>query len=327
VLSRAAAAIALVVASSLPARAAAPERPIEEALELQYDGACLDPTDLAQRLAEWLGRERIESDWKVVVRGRDSPAAKLQFEVRQGGRRRALRTFQDLPERCDDVRAALAFAIALAIDARVIERKGRPEVATTEPKPAPPASQPEVTSTPPGPQRVQSPVTAIGEPRGLLLWRVLPDAVLGGETVVGVRWRSLSVAAGVAATLYSETTLGAGQAAVRLLAARLELCVPFSETALRVESCIGGYAGSVTGRGKGFVQPVENQQPYVAATTGFALAYAMTDWASLRGAVNAVHGLRRPVLVVQRGDSVVDEQALPALGASASLGLVLNWPN
>ena len=112
----------------------APMQPVAEAVTVPADDACLSP-GLASPIATWLGRDEVRADLTVeVVIGDDA----IGFVLRRAGEIRVERMLSPAPADCADRRAALGLAIAMALDAAVLEAfvPPPPEPEPTEPRPA-----------------------------------------------------------------------------------------------------------------------------------------------------------------------------------------------
>jgi hypothetical protein len=187
VLLRAGPVLAVALAVAGPARAQ--ERSLAEAVTVAEGDPCLDAEGLVAHVTTWLGRDRIAAELGVVV---ETGAADASFAITRADERTATRRFDDLPTECPDRRAVIALAIALALDAAVLESIGiaAPERPPTEPPEDPP---------PPRAPAGERPAFSL-EAEGMLLVEVLPELALAGAVSVsalvgaGVRIRGGVVA-------------------------------------------------------------------------------------------------------------------------------------
>ncbi|MDQ3035057.1 MAG: hypothetical protein M3Y87_21800, partial [Myxococcota bacterium] len=113
--------MAFVLVASVAARASADDRPLADAITVASPDECLERDALVAHVETWLGRASIASELGVVVEG---DADEVSFLVTRGGEPIATRRFDRLPRACADRRAALSLAIALAIDAAILESLG-----------------------------------------------------------------------------------------------------------------------------------------------------------------------------------------------------------
>ncbi len=115
--------------------------PIAAALRIGPN-ACFDAASLAPVLARWLQRDVIDRRIVVEVTGQPDTPEGLVLRVRRDGQLVGERRFPSLSAPCEEVRAAVGLAAALAVDATVLESlgvKAAPVIAPAPPLEAPPA--------------------------------------------------------------------------------------------------------------------------------------------------------------------------------------------
>lgn len=254
--------------------AAAALQPLRTAITLQPGQTCLQEAQLESRTARWLERDQIDGRIHIVVRGGDAPQA-VAFTVQRGAAPPAERRLQDLPDDCDQLHAAVALSIALAIDATLAEvpksPPSPPVVAAPDPPPA--VAAPPVVAPPPGPR-------ADGRPR----LRVDAAAGLSSGLVVGLApavtarvgfsprdW--IEARAGLLAT--STGGLGfsdvSGSYAAWIAAGRAEVCAraPAHER-VDLGVCMGAELGAFVTRGSDGLPGggVRATSPWVAILAG-----------------------------------------------------------
>ncbi len=106
---------------------------------------CLSAETLAEHVPAWLGRDEIEANIDIEVRGDPfvANAAAITVTTPAGLIERA---FDDGPPGCSDLHAVLGLAIAMAIDASVLSMLGYevidPPVAAPAPAPATDSERP-----------------------------------------------------------------------------------------------------------------------------------------------------------------------------------------
>lgn len=102
---------------SVPARAE--EGP---AVEVPEGRPCLNAPALKTQIRSWLGNTRIDSSVRIFADEAADGASEARFEVRQGPRTLAQRRFSPAPPDCTQRQAVMALAIALVLEASLIEQ-------------------------------------------------------------------------------------------------------------------------------------------------------------------------------------------------------------
>ena len=92
------------------------EQSVGEAIDLDAGPTCLEEQRLERRVARWLGRQVVDPGVRIWVRGGPSEN-RVQFTLRRTAAERTQRDLGEVPGDCGDRHAAVALAIALAIDA------------------------------------------------------------------------------------------------------------------------------------------------------------------------------------------------------------------
>ena len=223
-------ALALVAASvggARPLRAAAPAGPntVERAVEVDPGQTCLDEERLERHVRAWLGNSRVDPGVHVTVEGDRSRADVAEFKVVHDGKAR-VRRFDRMPAGCEETHAAVALAIALAIDGGLLRR---------------------ITALgPPSPTTLLTVQAGFG-------YEVLPNSSFGGRAGVEhelVDWL------GVVAELGGQYSPGnaisgtSGHFDAMLFSLNVRACAgrPLAD-AFRVALCTGGSAGVVHASG------------------------------------------------------------------------------
>ena len=119
----------------LQTRALADEstQPVLDALVTHAD-RCLDRSAVAAQIVAWLRRDAIDRRIGILVAA-TTDGAGASFVIQRDGIAIAERQFARLPNECAELRAALGLAIALAIDATVLESLGVVDI-VSQPTPA-----------------------------------------------------------------------------------------------------------------------------------------------------------------------------------------------
>ena len=299
------------------AHAQGPTRPLGDAISVARESECLSVDALVPHLRVWLRRDEVESRVSVVVEEEGEGAS---FVVLHDGRPHAVRRFDRLPGPCEDRRAALALAIALAIDAAVLETLGV-SAEPTEPVEAPPTSEPV-----PEPTIPRSSVRLEIALETQLLIEVLPEVAAGwqlGARVVVEDAFEVAIAGSVSSV--SSSALGPGRVDVQLAGARLDLCARRPVEPITLRGCVGVASGAALGRGREVASAREAIVPFVGALARVGLAVTATEWLAFELSFDGWVAILRPRfdLVLTPGGLVAQSASLPVGGGALSLGLVL----
>jgi hypothetical protein len=308
------------------AEPSAPTRALAESVSVQAGTTCLEQTRLVEHVAQWLGRTEIDPRLSIEV-GAGPDAATIV--VREGETVSIERHITPMPADCADLHAAVGLAIALAIDASVLDTLGvpppAPPVAPTRardeevpPPPTKPAPPPPPETTPLHAGAIVSALALVGAPT-----RASFGAELVGE-LGPARWIDLDVGVLVAGGL--PVHLQGGRATPVLVAGRLAAC-PGRAFARRVRLrvCVGLDAGAIRAKGHDYDDPQTAVLPWLAARTGVDLDVRLVDRASLRIGLAAVAPLLRTQLVVlDAANEIVDRDAPTSVGGLFTIGTVLH---
>lgn len=291
--------------------AIAQDRPVAEALALAGSDACLERATLAEHVRSWLGRTEVAAELGIVVQPGPDTAS---FSVTRAGRVVATRRFDALPRECNDRRAVLALAIALALDAAVLESLG---LASAPERAAPPS----VRRAPAG----ERPALSL-EAEASLLVEVLPEVALAGAaSVAWLLGEGIRLRAGAIGTQRVGAAIGHGAADVMLLAGRFDGC--FGRVAapgLLLGGCVGVLAGAVLAQGRGFVPSRSPDVPWVAAAPRAELRWRPWDALALTLAVDGSFAIVRPKLDVDDGaGTVIASRSAPAAGLAVAVGAAM----
>jgi hypothetical protein len=276
-------------------------RAVVDAIAVRGGGSCIDRDELGEHVHAWLEREHIDAELGVVLDLRasaDRQAAHLV--LRRDDRVLAERTFPRLPSECSRAVAALGLAIALAVDATILDELTAASVA-------------------PAPSRFGASATIEGAALAGVLGRPSAGLLLGVE----LRGRGdVAARLAIGTTTRAQLSVGSGAAEVGLSVGRAELCrgAPWGgEWALR--GCAGMAAGVARAEGQGFAQTSTANMAWFAPTAGVALVYHLRPPAALTFGADLMAVLVRPRLQVHdREGGVVAQRSLPSMGAGLSVG-------
>ena len=108
---------------------AVPDQLVAHALSVYPGPTCLEEDRLESRLVRWLERERIDSDIRIQVQGGPGQSD-FKFTLWRADAEPTVRELPAVPGDCGDQHAAVALAIALAIDASLLGPLTAPEQTT-----------------------------------------------------------------------------------------------------------------------------------------------------------------------------------------------------
>jgi hypothetical protein len=303
------------------ATARADSVPVLEALTVE-GSVCIGRDDLARELAERLGRDRVDNDIRVVVRGSPNGAS---FSI--------LRNGQSLGERrleagtnCAKLRSALAVAIAVAMDAAVNEEK-KPPALTPGVDPA--ARGPEV-----GPLAQTKAVIESHHPRslsiggfGAVLIDVLPVVVVGGGVSFGYApLPPLRLRASFIATDSGTVALGSAGLHASLLAGRVDGCAVFGQARMAPHLCLGVAGGAARADGFGLATDYSIERPWVAGLLRGDLQVRVIAGLTVDVGVDAVLPFVAPLYeIALPSGSTETQDRTPFLGFAADLGVAYDF--
>jgi hypothetical protein len=310
-----AAAVALLFSRAGDA-AAEPERPLDEAL-LVEPNECFDAAALAPHVARWLERQAVDRRIQVEISGslRTSPGVALT--VRRDDAIVGGRTFPPFAEPCEEVRAAVGLAAALAIDATVLASLGVP-------LPPPPPSD-EATPPEPEPKPRAWPGAGVSLDGAVLLGvlpvpspALAPSDDLALTPFLGLRFSGLFTRAG-------SVPVGSATAEVTLFAGRIDACSVFVPRPLVVRGCAGLSVGRLQAAGVGGVRPTYTPEAlWLAGAARLEARIPLASWFQIGVAADAFVPFTRASLDVDaRNGSVLASRGLAPLGAAFGAGPVI----
>jgi hypothetical protein len=317
--------LSLVTLSLLAASARADERPVAEAIGVAAapDEACVDGASLASAVRGWLGRDAIAVELEVAV---EVGAESTTIHLRRSGASIGARTFDRLPTACADRRAVLALAIALAIDAALLESIGIAPLAAAPAAPTEPPPDPEPAPVEPPRAPAGERVAVSIEAEAVLAIEVLPDVALAGAASVAVLLGGgARLRAGVLATQRSGTPIAHGSAALSLVAGRIDGCYGRVVAAhILLGGCAGVLAGGVLAEGVGFAEVYAPTIPWVAGAVRAELRWLPWDVLALGVSVEGLFVMVRPRLDLGDGEGgTLAARILPPAGVAIALGAAL----
>jgi hypothetical protein len=302
-------AIGLVVPAVLGRAAArADDRPLADAITVARASDCLEHGALLEHVRTWLRSDRVDARLAIVVHEEEVGAS---FVITRDGAPVAVRRFDRLPHGCPDRRAALGLAVALALDAAVLDAL---EAA------APPADSPVAVEEERGDASTDVALELALEAQAL--FEVLPEVAagwqLGARVVVG---DSFEVGAHAWLTSVAGADLSAGRVSVQLSGGRLDLCARRRVDSIALRGCAGVAAGAAFGTGLDLPGARATVVGFAGLLGRVAVSIPLTDWLALELAGDGWLSLWRPRFdVVDPNGVPVASAELPAGGAVASVG-------
>jgi hypothetical protein len=304
---------------------ALPVRPLEQALFVQPGATCLEPAKLVRRVARWLRRDTVDARIRVDVRGDPQAKERVSFVIDRAGER-AERTIGDAPLDCDQLHAALALSIALAIDATVAggdQARASAELPSDEQL----LAQPE-PAEPPGPPYFRLGLGLFGHATSGLLTD--PSWAASARLELGfMPWLDLRVGA-VGSQLDHQSLRGTPDEStfyVGLLAARLDACaVVAAAERLRAMACLGAMLGRLSTEGHGFSPDQARGTLWSAALGGIEAQAQLWPWLALAASVDLVVPLaKHRIQAVDALGQAAGERLLTPVGVLIGAGPVLRF--
>lgn len=245
----------------------ADERTLGDGVTIATDDPCLSRDALLEAVRAWLGRDTIDAQIEVLI---ESSAGTGSVVVLREGAARATRRFDRLPAACADRRAVLGLAVAIAIDAALLESLApavpEPEP-VTDPAPTPEATLPDAAASGPA-------VAVELGARGGLAVGLLRDASALVALDVGVLvGGTLRIALGAETSSPVTRALGGGSVQAMLIAGRLRVCAVRPDALIELAGCLGISAGSVLGEGTGYARSFSVAQPWIAGALELEAAW------------------------------------------------------
>ncbi len=335
---------ALGMGSPRAARAEPEASSIEEAMAVDSDDACFEPTALRARVVHWLQRNRLEPRVRVVVSAHGGPRRYVSVLVARDATVIGERRFEHLGARCADALDAVAAAIALVLDQASPASEAPPQAeprlpsassgsAASRPSPSPspsPAARPPRLLPPPA--RPLSPAPA----RGL----ALPFAVEAEVGVAGgvlprpstylqpsVRVEPtphLRLFLGSTILIPARGAFGGGEITMGLVTGHAGACGVWSlAPRLQGAGCGQLDVGLLSGRGSGYSRNGSLSRVWSSASLGPSLDFRLSAHWSVGASVQAGLVLTRSELTLEYSDGSVLRRKPSILWAKS--GLHLRW--
>jgi hypothetical protein len=301
---------------------------IATALDVRAGATCVDEDRLATQVRTWLEVPQIDARLRIEVVGDEEHPLKLSFTLRRGDEIIAVRAFDPAPERCTDLHAVVGLAIALAIDATVLESVG------VEPrtKPPPPSKPDRVIQPPP---RIR-PTTPRARPRvwrlraditGLFTYGHPPGVGGGAKLELDFSWREiLEIGTGAIAASSGSQPVGDGAATFSVVGALGQLCAGPPWRVWRPRGCVGVIAGAAIAAGQGFMVDQTSRVAWVVVPFGADVRVRLARRVAFTLGIDGLAAVVRPVFEAVTISQQRVVRRFPRVGLALEAGLsILVW--
>lgn len=294
----------LLLASSLIEGPAVPVearvRPLSEAVSVEPGATCLDPHMVTPKVITYLGKAEVDARIDVEVMGDARDDHRVAFLVRKDGEVAAERAF-DFPSEatCDEIHAVVSVAVALAIDATLLEQERpqtRPEPADVRPEPVPSPRDVVAAGGPVEPRPEPAPIdwhVAVALEAGATV--AAPPPVGGvGALAIEVSWRGFVDlwVMGLGGSAGPQDA-GAGRAVFSIAAGGVGVCGGRRWPRIHPRGCVGALAGAALATGQGFEDDASARVPWVTVLLGADVRFAVASNIELGvGADALVHAVK-----------------------------------
>ncbi len=306
-------------------------RPLGAAIELQFQGDCLDHDRLVEQVERWLDEMLINGRVRILVTGEQEPLG-ARFWLLVDDRRVSVRRFEAFQGTCAELRASLSAAIGLALGA--VDLSQFPPPPPPPPKPVlPPAkltarASLSVDEPPPLPPRrparsglLQS--AAVGAQ--LLGALGVAPGNAGGAGVRGELGFPGDLTARLSANyLTAEAVpIADGSLGARVLAVQSGGCWGRDTLEYRVQVCVDAWLAAVTAQPSNLDRGQQGTLPWFALVPGAELRFQGGRGFGVRFGTQLSFNVVRPRFEVlyNTRDEPLEARGVPPLGLIGTLGL------
>lgn len=296
-------------------------RPVGDAVIVHAAGTCLDRARLLEHVQAGLARDDVDARISVVV---SATATTAELTVMELGRPVATRVFPEIPAKCDDLHAALGIAVAVAIEAAIVQQREEapptaPPVVMPAPVVAPTPTKPARSSPAPARPRLVD-VTLDLSVLGTL--RAPDDLGVGGRIDVDVGALSwMFMRFGVVAMDSPSIAIADGHVDALVVAGSAAVCPRRELAPLEIALCNGAQLGVLHARGRDLPGSQASNVLHASFTSGFFVH----GWTRTRRVGWLVGGSLHVPLVATTlsvaGTTGTVTRPLSPFGASVSVGL------
>jgi hypothetical protein len=303
------------------AGAAPAEVPVADALHVEPN-ACFDAASLAPVLRRWLSRDTLDGRLRIEIAGSPQSPEGLSLRILRDGVLVGERHFPGLSAPCEEVRAAVGLATALAIDATVLESLG----VKPAPSPVAPAPLPAPAPALAPPPRSWFGVDVSVETAGL--FGVLPTPATAIAPAFGVRLPPpFEIRVSGTFSAPSPLSLDRRSFGVTLLAARADACAAITVIWARGRACAGVAAGGLFAASTDPGSSASQERPWVAGVVRADARVPLSRWVGFVVGVDAIVPMTRPQFVILGPtNATVASAGLPVFGGSVSFGPEVAFP-
>jgi hypothetical protein len=315
---------------------AAPERPLADVVDVQAGATCLDAERLTLRIGRWREHETVDARIRVKVRGDAKLPNRVAFSVTKEGGESAERTLADAPTDCDQLHSAVALAVALSIDATLMDQRAQAEAALPLPPAPDPAPPPPVPASKLLPER-EPPPTAAPRPMHLELAVMVGPVVRLFEdttfmtaprlTLTPWPWLGLAVVGFVTSASAQAVGDAKGSFDALVAAGGADACAGVEpDPRLSLQACGGARIGVLSIEGVGFQRNFDHVHVWPALTGSTQVrAWLTADIAVGAGVSLYVPLVERTVRVEGKGAAVDQLYELPRPGIGVEFGPVFRF--
>lgn len=311
-----------------------------EAIVVRRGATCLDHDRLVAQIRSWLDRESIDARLVVEVAGDGADPRRLAFTLRRDDTVIAVRRFEPAPARCGDLHAVVGLAIALAIDATLLESVAG-ETPTEPPAddpdddpaietaPPPEIRPPEPAPTPTPPEPAPTPTrrrawSMHGELHGLFTINAPPGVGGGGRLGLSLSWRSIvDIIPSAMAMSSGKQPVGEGTGRMAAAAGRLDVCAGPPMRRLRIRGCAGVLAGAAVATGQGFERDGTGRVPWIALSASADVLVRVAPRLRLAFGVEPMFTVVRPAFAAEDNQGASTLVRFPTVSVALRAGIVV----
>jgi hypothetical protein len=290
---------------------------------------------LAAHLVMWLERDRIDAGLSVEVVGDPDDPHAATFVIARDAVRASPRALGRIPDDCQALHAAVALAVAVAVDASVWDAA----LQATPPTPAPPTSSGALTEAPSEPPALAParPVEPPASPRdrtgpralarlgGSLAVGLTDGAAYGGNvgTILRLR-RPIDLELAGTALVGPHGALAGGRVRAVLGHVDARVCGRLEPRIAVLRACVATGVGAVQVSGRTYAEARTTTVPWVALGPSFDVAIPRSGRVAFAAMLELwVPVLRTNMVALGEGGAPVAAKGLPPLGAVLSVGPIV----
>lgn len=310
-----------------------PTIPVVDALRVDAGATCLVRERLAAHLVMWLERDRIDAGLSVEVVGDPDDPYAATFVIARDAVRASPRSLGRIPDDCQALHAAVALAVAVAVDASVWDAALR---ATPPTVAAPPTAAGAVPEAPPEPPAL---APARDEPRASPRDRTGALARIGGSLAVGLTdgaayggnlgailrlRRRIDLELAGTALVGPHGALAGGRVRAVLGHVDARVCGRLEPRTAVLRACIATGVGAMQVSGRTYAEARTTTVPWVALGPSFDVAIPRTGRVAFAAMLELwVPVVRTNMVALGEGGAPAAAKGLPPLGAVLSIGPIV----